>query len=70
MTLDCRTCGACCRGRPGTILVDRFDLTRFAEAGRTDVTAGLVPGHFSLDALPTDADGRCLHQGTEHSPLD
>lgn len=68
--LDCRTCGACCRGRPGTVLVDSQDLVRFRDAGRDDLAVALVPGHFSLDALPTRGDGQCVFQGTTTSTVD
>ena len=68
--LDCRTCGACCRGRAGTILVDSSDRVRFRQSGRDDLCSSLVPGHFSLDALPSHQDGQCVHQGTAQSPLD
>lgn len=68
--LDCRTCGACCRGRPGTVLVDPDDLARFRAAGRDDLAASLAPGHFSLDALPAHDDGQCVYQGTATSRSD
>jgi Fe-S-cluster containining protein len=68
--LDCRTCGACCRGRPGTVLVDSSDLARFRAAGRGDLESTLVEGHFSLAALPTRGEGQCLYQGTDQSHTD
>lgn len=64
-TLDCRTCGVCCRGRPGTVLVEPGDLARWKLHGRDDLSHTLAPGHFSLPALPTNSDGTCCHQGTE-----
>jgi len=68
--LDCRTCGACCRGRAGTVLVVEEDLVRWRRANREDLEQSLVPGHFSLPGLDTRGDGRCIHQGTPESPLD
>lgn len=63
--LDCQTCGVCCRGRPGTVLVEPRDLARWKRHGRDDLAQALAPGHFSCPALPTDSDGRCRYQGTE-----
>ena len=50
------------------MLVEPTDLTRFRSAGRADLAGWLAPGHFSLPALPTDENGRCVYQGTsEHA---
>ena len=68
--LDCRTCGACCRGRAGTVLVATHDLKRFRDAGRPEIATTLVAGHFSLDALPSHEDGQCAYQGAATSPTD
>lgn len=66
--LDCLSCGACCRGRPGTVLVEPADLDRWQRAGRADLAKPLAPGHFSLPALPTDASGCCRYHGTADLP--
>lgn len=68
--LDCRTCGACCRGRPGTVLLELEDLVRFRTAGREDLALATVPGHFGLDALPSHEDGQCMYQGSTESHTD
>lgn len=64
---DCLTCGVCCTGRPGTVLVEADDVERWRQLGRSDLVDALVPGHFGLAALPSDASGRCLYQGTAES---
>lgn len=67
-TLDCLTCGACCRtGRDGRILVPAADLLRWRRLGREDLIAQLQPGHFSEHAFATRADGACVHLGTRAS---
>jgi Fe-S-cluster containining protein len=65
--LDCLTCGVCCTGRPGTVLVAPEDLLRWVHTGRQDLVESLVDGHFSLQALPCDKQGRCSYQGTTDS---
>ena len=66
--LDCLGCGVCCTGRPGTVLVDGADVERWRQIGRLDLVEALVPGHFGQLALPSDAVGRCVYQGTDDSP--
>ncbi len=66
--VDCLTCGVCCTGRPGTVLVEDSDLARWRNAGRVDLVESLVPGHFGQPAMPSDARGRCRYQGTPDSP--
>ncbi len=70
LEFDCRQCGVCCTGRPGTVLVDERDLLRWKRAGRIDLEERLEPGHFGLRALPTDQPGHCLYQGTHDHPND
>ena len=62
--LDCLRCGACCRpGREGTLLVPAADLVRWRRAGRDDLVASLVEGHFGEQAFAT-RDGACVHLGS------
>ncbi|HEY6727557.1 MAG TPA: YkgJ family cysteine cluster protein [Polyangiaceae bacterium] len=68
--LDCRECGVCCRGRPGTVLVEARDQELWERHRRLDLVERLAPGHFSLPALPTRSDGQCLYQGTPEHPHD
>ena len=64
-TLDCLSCGACCRtGRDGCILVPADDLVRWRRLGSEDIVAQLQPGHFGELAFATRADGACVHLGT------
>ena len=65
----CRGCGACCRGRDGTILVYETDLLRWRRAGRDDLLARVTPGHFSELAFEM-TEGACVHQGTRTSATD
>ena len=68
---DCRACGACCRqASDGRILVPAEDIVRWRRAGREDLVAELVPGHFSELAFPSRQDGSCVHLGTAHNPND
>jgi Fe-S-cluster containining protein len=67
---DCRSCGACCRGRSGTVLVAQVDLVRFRRAERRDLIETLVEGHFGLDGLATREDGTCIHRGTPENEFD
>lgn len=45
------------------LLVDE-DLVRWRRAGRADLAQRTAPGHFGLVALPTTAEGACVHLGT------
>jgi Fe-S-cluster containining protein len=75
---DCLSCGACCRNRrPDTILVPEADLVRWRAAGRNDLVAQTVTGHFSQQAFATRPhlapDGStqgfaCVHLGTRENP--
>jgi Fe-S-cluster containining protein len=68
-TLDCLRCGACCRtGHDGRILIPEEDLLRWRRTGREDIAAAVQPGHFGLVAFATDAQGACVHLGTEDAP--
>ena len=58
---ECSRCGACCCGRPGTVLVIDEDAVRWRQAGRQDLIAELVPGHFGCRGLPTTGSGECVH---------
>ena len=63
--LDCLTCGACCReASDGRILVPADDIVRWQRAGRHDLVAQLVPGHFGEQAFAYTAEGACVHLGT------
>jgi Fe-S-cluster containining protein len=66
--LDCLTCSACCRGHAGVILVTAEDLLRFRSAGRPELAERIVPGHFSEEAMETDAAGACVHLGRPGLP--
>jgi Fe-S-cluster containining protein len=68
-SLDCLTCGACCRaGHDGRILIPEEDLVRWRAIGRDDVARATQPGHFGLVAFATRDDGSCVHLGTDASP--
>ena len=63
--LDCLTCGACCReGSDGRILVPEADIVRWRRAGRHELVAQLVPGHFGEMAFAHTPEGACVHLGT------
>jgi Fe-S-cluster containining protein len=63
---DCRQCGACCRdASDGRVLVEPEDLVRWRREGRSDILGALVPGHFGLQAFASDANGTCVHHGTD-----
>ncbi len=67
--LDCLACSACCRmAGPGHVLVPAEDIVRWQRAGRSDLVASLVEGHFSERAFPTREDGACRYLGTAASP--
>ncbi|MBX3131298.1 MAG: YkgJ family cysteine cluster protein [Polyangiaceae bacterium] len=67
-TLDCLTCGACCReGSDGRILIPPEDLARWSRAGRADLARATQPGHFGAVAFATRPDGSCVHLGTDSS---
>ncbi len=67
---ECTSCGACCRvaASDGRILVDQRDIVRWRRAGRDDIVAGLVAGHFGEKAFACTAQGHCIHLGTTESP--
>jgi Fe-S-cluster containining protein len=66
--LDCLACGVCCReASDGRILVPAEDLLRWRRAGRHDLVAQLVDGHFGELAFAFTADGACVHLGTPAS---
>ncbi len=68
-SFDCLSCGACChQASDGRILVPAEDIVRWRRAGRDDLVAGLVPGHFSEMAFASRADGACVHLGTPENP--
>lgn len=70
-SLDCRTCGACCReGSDGRILVPAEDIVRWRRSGRDDIAGALVPGHFGELAFASRSDGLCIHLGTRDNPND
>jgi Fe-S-cluster containining protein len=63
--LDCLACGACCRqASDGRILVPEQDIVRWRRAGRADLVARLVPGHFGELAFAYTDEGACVHLGT------
>lgn len=67
--LDCLRCGVCCRqASDGRILVPEADIVRWRRAGRTDLVAQLVPGHFGELAFAYTEEGACVHLGTPESP--
>jgi len=67
--LDCLACGVCCRqASDGRILVPAEDLVRWRRAGRHDLVAQLVDGHFGELAFAYTPDGACVHLGTATSP--
>jgi Fe-S-cluster containining protein len=67
--LDCLACGVCCRqASDGRILVPAEDLVRWRRAGREDLVAQLVAGHFGELAFAYTAEGACVHLGTASSP--
>jgi Fe-S-cluster containining protein len=41
---------------------------RWRRAGRDDLVAALVPGHFSELAFASDAAGACVHLSTPANP--
>ncbi|MBW2529154.1 MAG: YkgJ family cysteine cluster protein [Deltaproteobacteria bacterium] len=57
----CRVCGACCHGRPGTVLLSRADFRRWELAGRADLITSCVPGHFGQEGLAVNRSGACMH---------
>jgi len=64
-TLDCLTCGACCRqGHDGRLLVPEEDLLRWRALGRMDIAGAIQPGHFGMVAFATHTSGACVHLGT------
>lgn len=68
MTLDCLTCGVCCRtGDDGCLLIPEDDLRRWRAIGREDIAEAVQPGHFGLVAFATRPDGSCVHLGTEEN---
>lgn len=68
-TLDCLTCGACCRtGADGRILIPAEDLLRWRKMGRHDIALAVQPGHFGMVGFATREDGACVHLGTGESP--
>lgn len=44
------------------------DLLRWKRAGREDLVAELVDGHFGELAFKSTAEGACVHLGTNDSP--
>jgi Fe-S-cluster containining protein len=67
--LDCLACGVCCRqASDGRILVPEQDLIRWRRAGRLDLAAQVVPGHFGEVAFAYTEEGACVHLGTPASP--
>ena len=52
----------------GRILIPPQDLVRWKKQGRHDIAQAVQPGHFSMHAFATRADGSCIHLGTEDSP--
>jgi len=50
------------------ILVTAADLLRFRNAGRPELAARIVPGHFSEEAMETDSSGACVHLGRPGLP--
>ena len=67
--LDCLACGVCCReASDGRILVPAEDLLRWRRAGRHDLVAQLVDGHFGELAFAYTPEGACVHLGTSDSP--
>ncbi|MET0409892.1 MAG: YkgJ family cysteine cluster protein [Polyangiaceae bacterium] len=60
---DCRTCGACCHGREGTILVTAENLLRWRREQRDDILGQLTEGHFSEQAFAMGPDHACVHLG-------
>jgi Fe-S-cluster containining protein len=64
LPVDCRACGACCHGRPGTILVSADNLLRWQREQRADILSQLAPGHFSEQAFAMRPDHSCVHLGT------
>jgi Fe-S-cluster containining protein len=68
-TLDCRTCGACCRGAAdGRVLVSADDLNRWRREGAHAILSQLVPGHFSQQGFAAHPDGACVHLGMPGDP--
>lgn len=67
---DCRSCGACCHAREGTILISESDLVRWKRGGRHDILAQLTEGHFSQQAFAMSDRGACVHLGVPGAPFD
>ena len=57
----CIRCGACCRGRAGTVLVSANDESRWRRGFYFNWIDGLVPGHFGCKGLPTRPNGDCAY---------
>jgi hypothetical protein len=57
----CYDCGACCRGRSGTVLILEADFRRWTNAGRSDLLDSCVEGHFGAQGLAVDVLGDCVH---------
>lgn len=66
--MDCLDCGACCRAREGTILIEDEDIEKWKFSGHQNIIESLVPGHFGQLAFPMGANNRCIYQGTSTSP--
>ncbi|MBA7690699.1 hypothetical protein ES703_99230 [subsurface metagenome] len=60
---ECQRCGACCTGSPGTIYVDRSEMSRIAEFLRIPVPLFreqyLYPFRDSY-SIREDSEGRCF----------
>ena len=60
---ECQNCGDCCTGDPGTIYVDRDDISRIARHLNSPVShlieKYLYP-HKNSYSIREDSDGRCL----------
>lgn len=68
-SLDCRICGACCRGAAdGRVLVSEADLVRWRREGARSILSRLVPGHFSQQGFAAHPDGACVHLGMPGDP--
>ncbi|HYO95518.1 MAG TPA: YkgJ family cysteine cluster protein [Polyangiaceae bacterium] len=67
---DCRSCGACCHAREGTILVSSSDIVRWKRTGKTHILEQLAPGHFGQEAFAMGPRGCCVHLGMPGAPND
>jgi Fe-S-cluster containining protein len=67
---DCRSCGACCHARDGTLLVSPVDLVRWKRTGRSDVLEKLTDGHFGQKAFGMSERGACVHLGLPGAEYD